>query len=144
MLRIEEKHLLTALQRVLYASKFDRSPEEAAEFAQSPYVAAVYRRVVDACIEAAMVSKKMNEVTGWESWLVAEKNAPAMNAVRGQVGITSNWNALGPQNKRDYIAILLSPFIASEETIDALVQEGDAMHRSDEGNGDPTPTPDNG
>jgi hypothetical protein len=143
MLKIEEKHLLAALQRVLYASKFDRSPEEAAEFAQSPYVAEVYRRVVDACMEAARASKKMNEVTGWQSWLVAEKNAPALNAVRCQIRITSNWNALGPQKKRDHIAVLMSPFVASEETVDALIQEGDAMHRSDESNGDPSPTPGN-
>lgn len=139
MLKIEERHLLMALQRALYASKFDRSPEESAELAQSPYVAEVYRRVMDACIEAARASKKMNEVVGWESWLVAEKNAPVMNAVRGQIRIMSDWPKLTPQTKRDYINTLLSPFVASEETIRALIREGDALHSGGEGNGNTHP-----
>lgn len=109
---VDDRHELLALHRALLEAKFVRDPEDR-DVAGSPLVAAIASRVVE---ELAATDP------AWDEWRQAEKHPARVDVVKRRLReIGGKWQAWSHQEREAYVAILLSPLVASEALLKELL-----------------------
>lgn len=120
MLVVEEFDELNAPVRALLTLKFDS--EEAAEYAGSPYLAHVLDPAYDALIAASRRELREDIATDLERHRDASANPAILRAIPSHVRQVKDLESWTPEQRRDYVRVLLSPFRASDEIVTRLIE----------------------
>jgi hypothetical protein len=125
MIKIEFSNAeLVALSKALQFVRFSSEDYDAKEFAGSPHIAEVYKRVCEATNE---YYKSLN-IRVSEEWPFIETVKGYLNVVKVHIKHTNNWPDLQPSQKDLYVKTLIFPYKVSDKTISELIQYGDEIH----------------
>lgn len=124
------EHELRALQRVFREAKF--CPEAGDdEITNSPIVAAMFARLMDALIATESAREGSRAKERWETWL--EMDNPLReewSAVRRRIEKNIQWPRLGAEEKQAHIKLLFQPFRISDERVKELIEQIDGEYTS--------------
>ena len=123
MLVIEDDILLNALLVALVTVKFEARPEDTGEVASSPLVAEVCNRTYEALMAAERAKACFGTAQRLEDSRSAEDKPLVRQAIQSHIQHhKSYWASCDLGQKHEFVRILLSPYTASEEFIDDIVQ----------------------
>ena len=118
MFEVTDYHELLALNKSLFEARYHADPDHR-EIPGSPFVAAMHERVLAAIFaHDNLPQSKIDEFIKWSN-RTGEKDA-----VRHHLK-DADWCRMDSATKREYVAILVRPFVATETEIDALIQFAD-------------------
>ena len=124
-LEISDYYELVALYRALRMFKFSRNPMDD-RIVGSPFLANIANRTVEVLNEME-VERGTTERANWaepiipnsEIWQIAVRNAADSN--------DGYWRNFSPEQKREFAAVLLSPFSFTDDMLANFVVDVDAF-----------------
>jgi hypothetical protein len=129
MLIIESKESLNALLFSLLELKFEMPPVEVSMIASSPYVAEILNNTWDALVQVDKEAGDYGLAYQLEEDRKLESKPALLQVIRDHIRINKGpWNERGPAQKREWVQILISPYLADDELIESIVKEGDAVN----------------
>jgi hypothetical protein len=119
-MEIEDSRLLSVLQMVMYVAKWegDDTSAHVIDLAESKCFSELYRKVVDELIEMESVDPAL--VKRWTVWRAIEDRPGQLARIRKRISETALWSAWSIEQKRQWVEVLLSPFCATNTTLDEL------------------------
>jgi hypothetical protein len=120
-MEIVEKTHLSVLMTALYVAKWESDDDNAyvKELAGSPFFSQLYHDVANAVIQ--FDAGKPPALRRWENWRAIEQRPIQLELTRARIKRISQWPGWSREQKRNYVLCLLSPFTATEDTLEALI-----------------------
>jgi hypothetical protein len=115
---------LRALVRALAYIRFESKEYEARYLAGSPFIAEIYKRVVEATAE--YYKSKNIPFIDINNWPMID-NA-SLNVIKIRIKDTYNWKALEPEQRDSFLKTLVYPYKISGDTFAELIRFGDETH----------------
>ncbi|MBI1259272.1 MAG: hypothetical protein GC204_17540 [Chloroflexi bacterium] len=124
-LEISDYYELVALYRALRLFKFSRNPVDD-RIVGSPFLANIANRTVEVLNEME-IERGRPERANWaepiipdsEVWQIAVRNAADSNE--------GYWRNFSPEQKREFAAVLLSPFSFTDDMLADFIADADAI-----------------
>lgn len=118
---------LLNLHKALLEAKFHLNPDnELVSF--SPIIAKISNQIVDILTEYN--KDKGNGSPEWNDWRKLENQVFYKNRALNNSKYISEWNNLSFTDKQIYVKNLISPFSATDEEINIMVEKVNAIHKS--------------
>lgn len=112
-LEITDYYELLALHRCVLEAKFHSDPEDG-DIADSPLVAGLANRILEALEQAESQRGKPGEVKNWERWRKIDRRTYFWKTAVSFAVAYPRWSELGAHEKRELVATLLAPFVATD------------------------------
>jgi hypothetical protein len=121
MMEISDKHSLTVVMTALYVAKWESDDGNAhvAELAGSPVLAKLYNVLIDEVV--GLDADKPEILNKWERWRAIEQRPEQLERTRDRIRSLRQWASWSREQKRRMIGYLLSPFKASDATVEELL-----------------------
>ncbi len=129
-LKLADYYEIYALYRALIEAKFSSAPRDT-DIQGSPFVASVANKVMDALIQKERDRGREDFARAWEAKRQMDPDAyPDLwrIALKGVEGFHA-WLGWSREQKADFAAILLSPFVASDDVLRRFIEEADQAAR---------------
>src|SRR5205823_3403797 len=110
------------LMKGLYIVKWDSDDSNSTvfELVGSPYFAKLYRDLVDESMHKD--AWKPDATKKWVRWRSIEARPEQLERTRARIQrMMPKWSSWSQDQKREMVDILLSPFVATQETIEELI-----------------------
>ena len=121
MFEVTDYHELLALNKSLFEARYHADPMHR-EIPGSPFVAAMHERVLAAIFAHDNTPQpKIDHFLKWANRKVEQ------DAVRRQLA-DDDWCRMDSKTKREYVQLLVRPFVASQTEIDSLIQFAENEH----------------
>ncbi|ELP30091.1 hypothetical protein [Rhodopirellula baltica] len=121
MFEVTDYHELLALNKSLFEARYHAAPDHR-EIPGSPFVAAMHERVLAAIFaHDNLPQPKIDEFLKWSN------RTGEQDAVRHHLK-DADWCRMDSDTQRQYVTILVQPFIATEAEIDALIEFAQNHH----------------
>lgn len=117
---------LLALHRALMEARFTLEANDPA-VPDSPLVAAVANRVVDALIDLGKQSKGYGTAEEWIAWRRVDPTRREWRVVVNRLARNRSWQKQSREEKAAQAAMLMSPFVLTQEQLDQLVSEAESL-----------------
>lgn len=103
------------MQRVFREAKFCIEADDE-EISDSPIVANLFCRLMDALIETEVLQDGELARSRWEKWLeMTNVERDECRAVRRRINKNANWEKWTEDRKIEHLRVLFSPFIISDD-----------------------------
>jgi hypothetical protein len=121
-MNVTGKTALSVLQKAMFVAKWDAPNDNpnVMDVAANPHFAALYRNLIEELIRGEPAHPRA--VSGWKRWRVIEDRPEQLERVRAWIRRTESWGDLTPDQRRDLVLVLLSPFVATADTLDELLE----------------------
>jgi hypothetical protein len=121
MMEISDKRSLTVVMTALYVAKWESDDGNAhvAELAGSPVLAKLYNVLIDEVVD--LDADKPEILNKWERWRAIEQRPEQLERTRDRIRSLRQWASWSREQKRQMIGYLLSPFKASDATVEELL-----------------------
>ncbi|WP_430454758.1 hypothetical protein [Rhodopirellula europaea] len=118
MFEVTDYHELLALNKSLFEARYHADPDHR-EIPGSPFLAAMHERVLAAIFAHDNLPRsKVDEFLKWSN------RTGEQDAVRHHLR-DADWCRMDSRTKREYVTVLVRPFVANETEVDALIQFAD-------------------
>jgi hypothetical protein len=119
-MQITDRRSLSVLMTALYVAKWESDDESShvREISGSPVFSRLYHDVVDAVI--ALDSDKPDVVRKWQMWRTIEQRPAQLERTRDRLKSIGLWSSWSREQKLLMVEHMLSPFVATVETLEAL------------------------
>lgn len=111
---------LVALQRVFREAKFCKEPDDI-EVSDSPVVAQLFQRLVAILIEKDVERDGEDARLRWAQWLAIDESRDEWDAAVQRANAEARWATFSPDERFEYLKILLSPFTVTQEVVERFV-----------------------
>ena len=118
-----EFHELIAMQRVFREAKFC-TEEDDEEISDSPIVAAMFSRLMEALIDTEVGLDGEPARAGWRNWLMmtdTSRNEWSAAIRRAQKKVA--WQQWSDEKRKEYVKILFDPFVLSSEMMSRFIAD---------------------
>ena len=117
---------IIALSKALRFVRFQSEDYDAREFAGSPLIAEVHKRVS----EAAGEYYKSKNIPFQDEWPSIESIKSYLKVIKIHIKNVNNWRELKPEHRDSFLKTLVYPYKISDETFAGWIQFGDEFHSS--------------
>ncbi len=121
MLEVTDYYELIALNKALHAARYQENPGFS-EVPGSPFVAAIHERVL-----TAIFGHDNTPQTQIDEWLTWKNRRIEQDCVRKHL-INCNWRRMDAATQREFVCILVKPFVATDSEIDELIAYAEEYH----------------
>ena len=121
MFEVTDYHELLALNKSLHEARYHENPDHL-EVPGSPFVAAMHERVLTAIF--AHDNLPQSKIDDWLKW---SNRTIEQQAVRNHL-VNCDWGRMDAHNQREFVSVLVRPFVATESEIDALIAFANDRH----------------
>lgn len=117
---VESLDELLALQRAIHEAKFSASPRDRS-VSVSPFVAAVYERLLDAIVAAYAQEGNAYKVNSFQQWRRIDAHDCEKDLVVERLTEMLETREAEPSSLPQLAAVMLRPFVFSDADLDAIV-----------------------
>lgn len=120
-MEISDKQTLLVLMTSLCYTKWESDDDDSrvAELSGSPYFAKLYNDVVDEVIR--LDSGRSAAIQRWQEWRAIEGRPLQLELVKARIKKLPLWVSWSREQREQVVATLLSPFTATDATLEALI-----------------------
>jgi hypothetical protein len=120
---VSEFRELRAMQRVFREAKFC-TEEDDEEISDSPIVAAMFSRLMEAVIDAEVELDGESARTGWTNWLMmTDTSRDEWSAAIRRAQRKVAWQQWSDEKRKEYVKILFAPFVLSNEMTSRFIAD---------------------
>lgn len=120
MFVVDDPNELLALQRVFREAKFCTEPDDL-EISDSPIVAGLFQRLMDALIASEMARDGERARQRWMQWLAIDESRDEWQAAIRRARAEDRWPDFSNDERISYVELLLSPFTLSTDLVDRFI-----------------------
>ena len=120
-MEINDKRSLSVLMTALYIAKWESDDDNSHvnELSGSPFFSKLYHDVIDEAIRLDL--DKPAAIRRWEDWRSIEQRPDQLARTRARIRNIRQWPSWPLEQKRQVVEYLLSPFKATEVTLQELI-----------------------
>ena len=111
---------LLALQCVFREAKFGIEPDDV-DISDSPIVARLFERLIETLIAQELAINGEDAKQRWTRWLEIDESRDEWDAAVERAKADERWHEFSSAQRKEYVRLLLSPFILSPNIFDRFI-----------------------